>query len=417
MAVLQSFRAGSLLGMVRSCLTPDAVHKAASYVGESESSTGKALLGGTASVLSGLTNMVSTSEGANDLGRLIRDGGYGSATGEDSSLFRGGGFTQNMLSAGTGLLGTIFGGKSSSVAQLLAKSSGVGGASATKLLSLCAPLVLGALGKRVASQELDSSGLATALLDEKADITAAAPSGLSLLLSGGPVAVPAVSKALHLEHSPVPELAAHSPVPELAAPEARRRSLRWLPLLLLGLGVTGLLAWLLRGRSVQPAAGDVASGGVSVAKNAIARVDLPGGGSVSVPQGSIDYELARFLADPSAQDLPKTFVFDHLNFESAGTQLTPDSVATVDNLARVLNAYPTAAVQLVGHADNTGSSDANQQLSLDRANAIKGMLVNQGVIETRISTTGLGESRPLASNDTEEGRASNRRTELTVTSK
>jgi len=74
-------------------------------------------------------------------------------------------------------------------------------------------------------------------------------------------------------------------------------------------------------------------------------------------------------------------------------------------------------VQLVGHTDNTGSAEANQKLSLDRADAVKQMLVNGEVAGDRISTAGYGQDRPIGSNDTEEGRAKNRRIELVVTQK
>jgi outer membrane protein OmpA-like peptidoglycan-associated protein len=89
----------------------------------------------------------------------------------------------------------------------------------------------------------------------------------------------------------------------------------------------------------------------------------------------------------------------------------------VTNLSRILNAYPTAQVQLSGHTDNTGTPDANQNLSLNRANAVKQMLVDGGIAADRIATIGYGQDRPIASNDAEEGRAKNRRLELTVTQK
>src|SRR5262249_11182898 len=149
----------------------------------------------------------------------------------------------------------------------------------------------------------------------------------------------------------------------------------------------------------------------------MAQLNLPGGINIAVPAGSMNYQLATFLGDTSARDLPKTFVFDHLNFDGGTTRLTPDSVKPVADLAAILKAYPNAQVQLVGHTDNTGSPQANQELSMDRANAIKGMLVNQGVGADRISTAGYGQERPLASNDTEDGRAKNRRIELNVTQK
>lgn len=145
-----------------------------------------------------------------------------------------------------------------------------------------------------------------------------------------------------------------------------------------------------------------------------AAVNLPGGRNISVPRGSINYELAAFLADPSGGPLPKTFVFDNLNVQAASTQLAPQSTATVNNLAEVLKAYPNARVELAGHTDNTGTADANQTLSLNRANAVKALLVNEGVNADSISTNGYGQTRPVAPNDTDEGRERNRRLELNV---
>jgi K(+)-stimulated pyrophosphate-energized sodium pump len=135
-----------------------------------------------------------------------------------------------------------------------------------------------------------------------------------------------------------------------------------------------------------------------------------------VPTGSVSQNLAGFLADGS-QTAPQTFVFDHLNFETASTQLTADSQGTVTNLSQTLKAYPNAQVQLSGYADDTGTADANQKLSLDRANTVRQMLVNDGIAADRIATNGYGQERPIASNDTQEGRAENRRLELTVTQK
>jgi outer membrane protein OmpA-like peptidoglycan-associated protein len=403
---------------VKGQLTPDVLKGASSLVGESESSTRQAMNGAVPSVLSGLTNLASSRDGANNLAGLIRDGGYGSVVDNVRSLFSGGAATTNMLSAGPQLLGTIFGGRSAGVADLLGRSSGVSSGSATKLLSLIAPLALGVLGKRAAAQGLNASGLANSLLSEKSDIAAAAPAGLSQLLSGGPVPVErtvertverpatATSEPLHIEHFAEPARVVEEP---------RGGGVRWLPLALAALAALALLMFL-RGRTTRSVQ-DVTTQAVDTTKEALSRVDLPGGGNISVPQGSINYNLARFLGDPSATALPKNFVFDHLNFQTASTQLTPESVPTVNDLAQVLKAYPNAQVQLVGHTDNTGTADTNQTLSLDRANAVKSLLVAQGVSADRISTTGSGQDRPVASNDTEEGRARNRRLELNVTRK
>jgi len=166
-----------------------------------------------------------------------------------------------------------------------------------------------------------------------------------------------------------------------------------------------------QGTNIGNAVGNAARG----AEGALSNLTLPGGVRISVPRGSMNYNLASYLAGNEAT--PKTFVFDHLNFQSATTDLTPESTSTVNSLASILKAYPNARVQLAGYTDNTGDPQANRRLSLDRANAVMSMLGAQGVSSDRMHAVGMGSDHPVASNDTEEGRAQNRRLELTVTSK
>jgi OmpA-OmpF porin, OOP family len=412
MAVSQYLRPESLIDAVRNHFTPDVVQKASSLVGEPESSTRSALNAAVPSVLSGLVNTVSSRDGANSVSALIRNSGYGEVAESASSLFSGGSATNNMMGAGQQLLGKIFGNRSSSVADVVAKSSGVSSASATKLLSLAAPLTLGVLGKISPGQ--DSASLANTLLHGRSEILAAAPAGLSQALGTGSTDIRSdvireseVSAPVSIKRFAESETVSPAVVTE--QPPAPR-GMRWLPLLLIALAAAGLLLYL-RGRSAQPR--NAATETVQHVGET-AAVNLPGGRNISVPRGSINYELAAFLADPSAGPLPKTFVFDNLNFESASTQLTTPSTATVNNLAEVLKAYPTSRVELVGHTDNTGTAEANQTLSLDRANAVKTLLVNEGVNADSISTNGYGQTRPVASNDTAEGRERNRRLELNV---
>jgi len=420
MAVSQYLRPQSLLDAVRNNFTPDVVRKASSLVGESESSTRSALNGAVPSVFSGLVNMVSSRDGGKTLFGMIRDGGFGAASENVSSLFGGGSATNNMLSSGQQLLGRIFGNRSSSVTDLVAKSSGVSSSAASKLMSLAAPLTLGVLGK----QGLDASGLTNTLLNGKSEIAAAAPAGLSQILSGGPTAVrDTVERSNLSEPMTIDRFSEPAPVapPTATYVEEQPKSeggMRWLPLLLIALGALGLLFYLLGRTPRRAEAPTVQTPAAPTAPVAPSEnVTLPGGHNISVPRGSINYNLATFLADKNAGPIPKTFVFDNLNFESASTQLTPSSVATVNDLAMVMKSYPDARVQLVGHTDNTGNPDANQKLSLDRANAVKAMLVNQGVNPDSVTTAGYGESRPVASNDTEEGRQQNRRLELNVLNK
>src|SRR5262249_50950955 len=148
-----------------------------------------ALNGAVPTILAGLTNMVSSKDGANTLGGLIRDGRYSALTDNTRSLFSGGSLTTSSLSSGQQLLGTIFGNRVSSVTDAVARSGGVSPTASSKLMSLAAPLALGVLGKRAAAQGLSASGLATSLMNEKSEITSALPAGVSQVFGTGPTPV------------------------------------------------------------------------------------------------------------------------------------------------------------------------------------------------------------------------------------
>jgi outer membrane protein OmpA-like peptidoglycan-associated protein len=86
----------------------------------------------------------------------------------------------------------------------------------------------------------------------------------------------------------------------------------------------------------------------------------------------------------------------------------------LDDVSRVLNQYPATYVDVVGHASSDGPEDYNQRLSEQRAVSVADYLIRQGVLRDRLFVAGRGESQPIASNDTEQGRAQNRRVEITL---
>jgi outer membrane protein OmpA-like peptidoglycan-associated protein len=146
----------------------------------------------------------------------------------------------------------------------------------------------------------------------------------------------------------------------------------------------------------------------------MADLQLPGGVKVSVPEGSFNFSLHQWLSGTTDTSVTMRFVFDNLNFETASTQLTPESVPTVESLVVILKAYPAVVVRLEGHTDSTGDAVANKKLSLDRAIVVKEIIVKGGIPDGRVATDGYGQEKPIAPNETEDGRAKNRRTELVV---
>jgi outer membrane protein OmpA-like peptidoglycan-associated protein len=101
-----------------------------------------------------------------------------------------------------------------------------------------------------------------------------------------------------------------------------------------------------------------------------------------------------------------------LTFAVGSANIEPNFRATLDKVASTLGQYEKTYVDVMGHTDSTGSDDFNQSLSERRASSVAGYLGSRGVQQARLATKGYGESQPVASNTTEEGRAANRRVEI-----
>jgi OOP family OmpA-OmpF porin len=101
-----------------------------------------------------------------------------------------------------------------------------------------------------------------------------------------------------------------------------------------------------------------------------------------------------------------------VEFEFDSDKLTGASSVVLDAAAEGLRGCPKIQVRVEGHTDSIGSDEYNQGLGLRRANAVKGYMAGAGIAPSRLTARSFGESRPIASNETDEGRALNRRVEL-----
>lgn len=105
---------------------------------------------------------------------------------------------------------------------------------------------------------------------------------------------------------------------------------------------------------------------------------------------------------------------DNITFAINSATLNPNVQTALADVANVLNQYPETSITVVGHTDNTGSASLNQNLSQRRAEAVSSYLQARGVTASRIRTMGMGPNQPIAGNDTEAGRAKNRRVEILI---
>jgi len=107
------------------------------------------------------------------------------------------------------------------------------------------------------------------------------------------------------------------------------------------------------------------------------------------------------------------FVALYINFDTGKATIKPDSLGTLDQVAAMLKSSAALKIEIGGHTDNVGTAQANQKLSEARAQSVMAALVQRGVAAARLGAKGYGQSAPVADNRSEDGRAKNRRVELT----
>ncbi len=115
----------------------------------------------------------------------------------------------------------------------------------------------------------------------------------------------------------------------------------------------------------------------------------------------------------NANMLAVTFKSDVL-FDINSAALKPGAYSEINRVARVLGDYPQTSILVAGHTDSSGEEAYNQTLSERRAASVKNALIDQGVSAMRVTTVGYGETQPIASNYTAEGRQLNRRVVVTI---
>ncbi|MEL7047425.1 MAG: OmpA family protein [Pseudomonadota bacterium] len=145
---------------------------------------------------------------------------------------------------------------------------------------------------------------------------------------------------------------------------------------------------------------------------------LPSGTKIEFAAGGVEEQLVAFITDDSkVVDKKVWFDFDRLNFKTGSADLTDDSMAQVQNIYEILTAYPAVAIKIGGYTDNTGDAELNKTLSASRAQTVHAKLISLGIDASRLASEGYGDQHAVASNDTEEGRAKNRRIAVSVRAK
>ena len=133
--------------------------------------------------------------------------------------------------------------------------------------------------------------------------------------------------------------------------------------------------------------------------------------TVSVSGGAMT--VADFTMNPALES-GETLSFASIYFNSGSDVIQLISYGILDEVVSLLKDNSGVTVQVVGHTDSDGSSSMNQDLSLRRAQSVKNYLIQHGIAPDRLSTSGMGESSPIASNSTPQGKAENRRIDFVI---
>lgn len=128
--------------------------------------------------------------------------------------------------------------------------------------------------------------------------------------------------------------------------------------------------------------------------------------------GIWDAKTKKCMPNPLKELLAKSLT--DVNFKTGSAELTQSSYSYLDEIAKSLTDYPELILTITGHTDSDGTEEYNQKLSENRANAVKNYLVKKGIGDNKMIAVGKGETEPIASNDTKEGKDKNRRVVFTL---
>lgn len=130
-----------------------------------------------------------------------------------------------------------------------------------------------------------------------------------------------------------------------------------------------------------------------------------------------EYKEMNLNIEMKPIEIGETFTIKNIFFDFNKSSLKPESYLELDRVAKLFTENPTVEVELSGHTDNVGTDGYNKKLSYERASSVAEYLISKGIIASRIKVEGYGKSKPVATNDTEEGRQLNRRVEFQILKK
>jgi outer membrane protein OmpA-like peptidoglycan-associated protein len=378
-------------------LTADVVEQSAQLINEQPEKTRAALDTLNSVLLAGFIKRCSNEIGANLLFNTIRKGNYEqTSTGDLLDLLRNREAANAFITAGSNTISQLMPDKRSPITVLVSSYARIRNSSATTLLGLVTPLFMEGLARQVKSRNLDATGLATFLADQKEALIERTPADLLERMRS----TLGIDNLAALGQVPVMSAGREARPARMEAVEMEYRERRPLPwgailggALLVGLLAGGYWVWQQYGDQWQSAANteeitDSTALSTTAGANGLAvgpdsamaiRTAAPAAAGSGVPA-----QLAAYLADPTAAT-GKAFAMTDLRFDPATFALVPASAQQVAEVGKVLKTYPGAQLRITGI---TGQA-SQKSVAFKRANSVKAALMKEGIDLMRLDAVSL----------------------------
>ena len=353
---------------------------------------------GVASVLAGMLNKGGSKTGLTSLFNMITD----SKDLDFSSIgdvFSDPGKMSSLQQTGGSMLENVFGSKSSDLGSVISSALGVGSNTGGSLLKVAAPVVMSLLSKLIKSKGLDMGGLASLLFGQKPHIKGKLPDGLLKTIG------------VHDFEDLGQHLDSHGHAePQTARPKQPVKNRggfgKWFWPLLIALAALYALNMCAKKDAVEDKPGEVI-----LEEEQVMVEEKP---ATAAPDETMDFASSfRDYLSSAGRDPNREFPLT-IEFEVDSATVTSASVPDIAALAKIMQENPGLTISIEGHTSSEGDEMANQELSQERADTVRQMLVEKGIDPNRVTATGMGSAKPVADNSTEEGKQKNRRISVKV---
>ena len=468
----------NLLDILKDQVSGSLVSQASRFLGADESNISKAVDGIFPALLGKMISGSEETGGAQKIFDMASNMDAGFLDNIGDLFGGGAANVAKLMNSGSGVLNLLLGNNTGDLIEKIEEFAGLKGSAASSLTKMTAPFLMSAVGKYVKEEALDAGGLGKFLGTQKSSVKNAMTDGLLSALGAGFLgkdmgavmglannginagksifseaaglagdavgtgkdavteAINVAGEATDLAKKAMAGAAEKAGDATDTAVKAGGSLLKWLlpsllALLLLGyFGKSGCNAVDNTAAKVSEtttdvvkegatkagdAAGDAASKAGSILASAFGNIDVTAKkllDNIKFTVGSVGDQMTKFISGGMKGDA--RFRFNNLNFATGSAVIDAASRVEIDNLAAIMKAYPDLKIQVTGYTYNTGDAANNQQLSQARAVSVKGRLIQQSIVGSRIATEGKGPAEPVASNNTEKGRTENRRIEVTI---